>query len=86
MSRTLQSNDRTAVEDDWRDLSETIRDTAEGYAATDPSHAWCYRDEAAEFCDQAAPADVAELNRRETQAATLRRRWADRIATQRKKV
>ena len=67
------------IADDWRDLCETVRDAAEGYAATDPAHAWAYRQEAARFGQSEPPGDAEELARREADALTLRRRWSLRF-------
>lgn len=65
--------------DDWRELCETVRDTAEGFAATDPSDAWLYKSEASAFCAQPEPVDRDEFGRLEAEAATLRQRWSERF-------
>lgn len=77
-----ESGQRVLCED-WQELCETVRDTAEGFAATDPGIAWIYRAEAGEFCAQSEPNDVAEFSRREFEAALLRQSWSTRFRERR---
>jgi len=65
---------------EWCDLCQAMRDMAEGYAATDSINGWLYRSEASQFCDEGTPADDHELALRRAIAATLRQRWAARLA------
>jgi hypothetical protein len=67
------------IEDDWLELCETLRDTAEGFASTDATNAWQYRAEADEFRARPQPADTDELLIREAEAQTLRQRWSERF-------
>ena len=67
------------IADEWRELCEAIRDTAEGYAATDPANAWRYREEAAAFCAKGTPADDFELKVREHEAELSKRGWTARF-------
>ena len=67
------------IEDDWRELCDTTRDVAEGFAATDPNHAWKYREEAEGFARLAAPLTSDELLIREAEARDLKQRWTERF-------
>ena len=71
------------MEDHWRALRQTVRDTAEGYAATHRTHATAYRREAADFAALDAPANAEELKAREAQAEAIRRTWSDRFRRRR---
>ncbi|HEX6985769.1 MAG TPA: hypothetical protein VF170_10340 [Planctomycetaceae bacterium] len=69
------------LEEAWHVLCESVRDCAEGYAATDPSNAYLYRRDAEWFCDKDAPRNDEELLDRHAQAAGLRESWGALFVT-----
>ena len=64
---------------DWVKLCDSIEQAAEGFAATDAANAWVYRREAHDFACLSPPQTSEELTIREAEAATLRRRWSERL-------
>lgn len=70
---------RAVSDEQWRELTQAVRDTAEGYASTDPGRSWAYRDEADRFCRLDPPATAESLAERRAEAATLRRAWRERL-------
>lgn len=66
-------------QEQWRVLTEAVRDSADGFAATDPINASYYRRDAELFCDRQPPHDEEETSERFADAAGLRERWADRF-------
>ncbi len=63
----------------WLELCTGLRELAEGYAATDPSNAWRYRQEVDEFIGLTPPHDAATHALREAEADAIRRRWGSRL-------
>ena len=67
------------IADDWNELCETLRQMAEGYASTDPTNAWQYRQDADEFCALKSPIDEGSLTLLEAEAAAVKLRWGNRL-------
>ena len=60
----------------WRELCQSVADCAEGFAATDPSNAALYRQDAEWFCAMGVPAHEREMLDRYAKAAGLRESWS----------
>lgn len=65
----------TGREGSWQALCESVRDSGEGFATTDPRNATAYRRDVERFCEQPAPRHEDDLVERYAEAADLRERW-----------
>ena len=65
----------------WQALAESVRDSADGFASTDPRNGSLYIRDAELFCDRHAPPDEDGVCDRFAEAADLRERWGERFVS-----